>query len=243
MALRCLVIGAGTIGTSVAYRLAGAGADVELIDAVGPAAGTSGTTFAWVGASPLGLWDYFDLNVAGVAAYRRLRTEFERTDWYDSPGSLCWSSDPVAAADLVARVDELSATGYPAALLSRERAMELERWVRIDPSVEQVASFSDEGWADPKPMIADLVRAGRGLGLKVRWNARVVAIEDGPAVRLSSGERLDADAVVLCCGRWSAETTNLVGFELPMIPGTEVGSLAVGLLFSRRRASRGNVVS
>src|SRR5579872_3620587 len=93
MSKRCIVVGAGVIGAATSMRLAQAGARVTIVDAAGPATGTSATTFAWVGASPLGLWDYFDINVAGMAAHRRLRAELGGTPWYLAPGALVWFSD------------------------------------------------------------------------------------------------------------------------------------------------------
>jgi glycine/D-amino acid oxidase-like deaminating enzyme len=227
---RCLVVGAGVVGAATAFRLAEAGAEVELIDAAGPGAGTSGTTFAWVGASPRGLWEYFELNVAGMAAYRRLRAELGPVGWYRSAGSLAWHSDPEAEAGLVDRVAELREAGYPAALIGRESARRLEPDLRFGASVEQVAFYPDEGYASPRPMIADLLGLARERGVTTRWNARVVGLEDGPAVVLATGERLQADVVVLCCGRWSGEVAGLAGLELPMIAGDEAGSLAIGLL-------------
>ena len=95
-------------------RLAQAGAQVTLLDADAPGAGTSGTTFAWVGASPLGLWE-LGINVAGMAAHRRLRAELGAAPWYLAPGALVWFSDAGAGVRLAARVDELRAVGYPAA--------------------------------------------------------------------------------------------------------------------------------
>src|SRR4051812_11831888 len=167
LSTRCLVVGAGVVGVMTAYRLAEAGADVELIDAAGPGAGTTGTTFAWVGASPLGLWDYFELNVAGMAAYRRLRAELGHTAWYRSPGSLTWSTDPDTSGVQIARVAELRDAGYPAAWISARRARELEPDVRFGPAVEQVAFFPDEGYASPRPMIAELIGLARERGVRV----------------------------------------------------------------------------
>ena len=77
-----------------------------------PAAGTSGTTFAWVGASPLGLWDYFDLNVAGMAAYRRLRADWATPPGTTRPGRSPGTASPTGRARLVARVAELRDVGY-----------------------------------------------------------------------------------------------------------------------------------
>jgi glycine/D-amino acid oxidase-like deaminating enzyme len=231
---RCLVVGAGAIGAATSLRLAQAGAKVTLLDAGGPGIGTSGTTFAWVGASPLGLWNYFDLNVAGMAAYRRLRAELGTTPWYRSSGSLAWYSDPTAESALVDRVAELRAAAYPAAVIDREQASQLEPDVRFAASVERVAFYPDEGYAFPRPMIATLLQLARERGVATRWDAKVVGFDESSssvAVRLESGDRIEADTVVLCCGRWTGAVAGLAGATIPMLPGSsEPGSLAVGLL-------------
>ena len=68
---------------------------------------------------------------------------------------------------------------------------------------------------------------------------RVVGFESRPRVAiLASGEWIEADAVVLCCGRWSGEVAELAGLDVPMIGG-EAGSLALGLLVLTGRPSRG----
>src|SRR5207248_10672435 len=67
--MRCIVIGAGIIGTTVALRLAQRGAAVTLLDQGLPGGGTTGTTFAWVNASAKEPRSYFDLNAAGMAAH------------------------------------------------------------------------------------------------------------------------------------------------------------------------------
>jgi len=231
MSTRCIVVGAGVIGAATAMRLAQSGAQVTLLDAADPGSGTSATTFAWVGASPLGLWDYFEINVAGMAAYRRLRAELGVTPWYHAGGALVWYSAADAGGGLAARVEQLRDVGYPATLISQARARTLEPGVRFG-AAERVAFYSDEGYAFPRPMIADLLRMARAHGASTRWGARVVGLEElGGAVRvtLRDGDVIEGDTVVLCCGRWSAEVAALAGAEIPMLP-FERGSVSVGLL-------------
>jgi glycine/D-amino acid oxidase-like deaminating enzyme len=242
MTSRFVVVGAGIVGAATALRLAEAGAEVELIDAVAPGAGTSGTSFAWVGASALGLWNYFEINVAGVAAHRRLHAELGATPWFRSGGSLQWYSEAAPQETLAERVLELRAARYPAALISPDRARELEPDLRLGASVEHVAFHADEGFVWARPMIAGLLRSGLERGVRTRWSARVVGLNEGPdhaTAVLASGERIVADAVVLCCGRWTSDVAALADAELPMIPGDERGSPAVGLLVLTSPAVQG----
>ena len=206
LSTRCLVVGAGVIGAGdgIPSRRGRCGPRADRRWT--PAAGTSGTTFAWVGASPLGLWDYFDLNVAGdgvvPAASHRVRADrlvplARVVRLVDGPGE---------AAELVARVDQLrdsdtrrrsSPRSGPAGS-NRTCASTFGRAGRLLPG---------RGLGYPKPMIAELLSSPAERGLNARWNARVVAIEDGPAAMVARGA-LEADAVALCCGRWAERTTS-----------------------------------
>ena len=61
---KMIVIGAGVMGASVAYRLAQAGADVTVLEATRIGGGTSGCSFAWTNAHKKPPKPYHDLNVA-----------------------------------------------------------------------------------------------------------------------------------------------------------------------------------
>jgi glycine/D-amino acid oxidase-like deaminating enzyme len=230
---KVIVVGAGAIGAATALRLVHAGARVTVVEADGPGTGTSATTFAWIGASSRGLRPYFDLNVAGVTAHRRLRAELGPRPWYHPTGSLVWHTDPAQAADIVANVGELREAGYAATLLTPERALAIEPSLRIAPEVDHVAFHPDEGYADAREMAADLTRLAQDEGARLRCGADVVGIDEdasGVVVVLADGDRLEADLVVLCGGRHTGALAGLAGTAIPMIDTAERGSYMIGLL-------------
>ena len=65
--MKTIVIGAGMMGASVAYRLAQAGAAVTVLEGIG--GGTSGISFAWTNAHQKPPKPYHDLNVAPARIY------------------------------------------------------------------------------------------------------------------------------------------------------------------------------
>jgi len=65
---KVIVIGAGVMGASAAFRLAEAGADVLVLEANRVGGGTSGISFAWTNAHNKPPRPYHDLNVAGMKA-------------------------------------------------------------------------------------------------------------------------------------------------------------------------------
>ena len=91
-----VVVGAGSVGANVAYRLAQRGARVTVLDAGAPGGGTSSSSFAWLNAFRKTPRDYYDLNVASMAEHamammlmlsRHLKyfvSEQQRAHWADA---------------------------------------------------------------------------------------------------------------------------------------------------------------
>ena len=224
MRMHVVAVGAGVVGSAVALRLAQNGARVDLLDAGEPGAGTSSTSFAWIGASAAALRDYRALNVAGVDAYARLQAELGPRPWLRRTGSLVWHTDPGRSAELASQVAALTDMGYEATLLDPEQALALEPSLRLAPGVEHVAFHADEGHADGRRMAAELAARAVDAGAELRIGAEVTGVDDG-AVALATGERLVADAVVLCTGRWTGSLSGVA-----MLDAAERGALPIGLL-------------
>jgi glycine/D-amino acid oxidase-like deaminating enzyme len=227
-----VVAGAGVVGAALAARLAGLGCRVSLVDAGHPGAGTSGTTFGWVNANAKLPRAYFDLNVAGMEAHRRALDE-GRAPWLRATGHLEWAAGDAARAALAARAERLGAWGYAVRQLSTREARELEPDLVLDGSAGDLTLYPDEGFAHPLVLLGHLLRESGEHGATLRTDARVVGFDiEGDrvcAAVLASGERLPADAVACCSGRWSGEVAALAGVALPLAPA-ELGSPAVGLI-------------
>src|SRR5215472_14331909 len=103
MVERIVVIGAGLYGASVAAALARRGARVTVVDAHAPGGGTSGATFSWTNSCGKQPRAYHDLNVAGMAAHRKLAA-LPHSDWYHETGNIEWADDETGRAALRAKV-------------------------------------------------------------------------------------------------------------------------------------------
>jgi glycine/D-amino acid oxidase-like deaminating enzyme len=212
--MRVVVVGAGVHGAAVGAALVRRGATVTVVDAGAPASGTSGATFSWVNSRNKQPLVYHQLNVAGMAAHRRLAAEVPLGDWYHGGGGIEWTADETA---LRGKVDALLALGYEARWLTRAEALELEPG--IDPDrlpADGIAYFPDEAWVEPTRLIAQLLSKDVGV---VADDAVVGLDMSGDvvrAVRLESGRVLAADAVVNCAGPQAAEVAAMAGLALPM---------------------------
>jgi glycine/D-amino acid oxidase-like deaminating enzyme len=218
MAEHVVVIGAGVYGTAVATSLARRGARVTIVDAGAPAGGTSGATFSWLNSCGKQPRTYHDLNVAGMAAHRKLAAETPHSDWYHDGGNLEWAADEPERAALRTKVAGVLDYGYEARWLTRAQALRLEP--DLDPTqlpADEIAYFPDEAWIEPIRMIAQLLATS---GAELIRNDAITGIEVDAGVvrgvRLASGRQLAVDAVVNCAGPRAARIAELAGLVLPM---------------------------
>ena len=221
--MKTIVIGAGVMGASVAYRLAQAGAAVTVLEATRIGGGTSGISFAWTNAYNKPPKPYHDLNVAGMKAHSALADEFGATPWRHGGGSLEWEAEPDRPAQRE-NIERLISWGYAAEWITRSQVQELEP--DIDPAMigdAPIAFFPEEGWLDPVVYAhAMLSAARRRHGARVICGARVVDLiiagDRVTGVRVADGTQYEADTVVNCAGRWTNEATRDAGLHLPLAP-------------------------
>ncbi|KPM56118.1 FAD-dependent oxidoreductase [Frankia sp. R43] len=226
MAANVIVIGAGVYGAAVAASLARRGARVVVVEAGLPAHGTSGATFSWTNASAKPAGPYRDLNVAGLAAHRRLAAEATgatRADWYHESGNLQWAAagDDEARQKLRAKVTGLLDDGYQARWLSRSEAADIEPGIdSAGLPADEIAFFPHEGWVAPERLISYLLSVAAAHGAELLTGDGVVALETSAgqvsAVRMASGRTLAVAAVVNCAGPRAGVIAELVGLDLPM---------------------------
>src|SRR5580693_7823470 len=116
---RIIVAGAGIIGASIGYHLAKRGARVTILDAEQPGAGATGKSLGWINATfskrPRA---YFDLNHAGIAAWRHLEIELDGALNIQWGGSVAWFPSRPEADELRVNIREHQEWGYPVHLVT-----------------------------------------------------------------------------------------------------------------------------
>jgi glycine/D-amino acid oxidase-like deaminating enzyme len=216
-----VVVGAGIVGASVAYRLATGGAAVTLLEAGRVGGGTSAATFAWINANSKGPYEYHFLNVCGMADHLAVCRTLGSGSWLHQTGNIEWAHGARGTAELEERVSRLRGWGYPAELLSRREAESVDPEVAVPADVDLVASFPSEGYIDVPPLVGALVRAARAAGATVRTQSPVVDVLQRGArvdgVATADGTRFAADWVVNCAGHRASELARLAGVDLPVV--------------------------
>ncbi len=228
-----VVIGAGVIGASVAFRLARAGARVTVIDRCGPAAGASGRSFGWINASFFADDDHFRLRLDAIAAHRRLDADLPGGSGVRWTGSLWWEEE---GARFDAFRDRLSALGYP---LREVPAAEIRT---ICPALggvpDRALAFPAEGWVDPGDLARRLLAAARAGGARV-WAglpATALAEEGGRIAGVVTPQGvLPCDRVVVAAGNGTPRLLDPLEVSLPMLvrPGLLLRTRPMPPVFDR----------
>jgi len=216
--LRVAVVGAGVVGSSVAYRLSEGGAEVVLIDGAEPGSGTTSTSFAWVNANNKLPRDYFELNLAGMHEHGRLHDEIGG-GWLHHSGNLIVSTEG-ELENLVKRVERLRSWYYAAEMLPASTVNEkLEPRAVFPGPKTTVAHFPDESWVDAPALTNALVQAASSNEAFTLVKDTVRGIEvgvKGATVNLGNGGTVRTNAVVNASGAGAASVAGMVGRELPL---------------------------
>lgn len=207
-----IVVGGGLIGLATAWRLAGHGWRVELLDAA-PAAREA----SWAAAGMLAPFHevdqpgpLFGLCRAGLAAWpgflEDLGLQPVDVDHHHRGGLLPWCSAGERAT-ASRRLEAMQALG-----------VRCQWWERADLAREEPALAAEGalwmpgGQVDPRRLVGALAAAARGRGVAIRYDLPVERIR--PGLVAAAGRDWEADAVVLAAGAWSPGLAQASGLDL-----------------------------
>ena len=213
-AARCVIIGGGVGGTSIAYHLAEAGwRDVVLLDR---AELTSGSTFHSAGLvgqlrSSVSLTR---MMMYSVELYRQLDC-----GWVEC-GGLRLASSPERMEETRRQAGWAKTFGLPLELVSADEAR--ERFpLMVTDGVLGASWLPTDGYLDPSRLAYALADGARRGGCRIFTNTRVTGIDVHRGrvqrVRTDRGD-IAADVVVNAGGMYAAEIGRLAGVRIPVIP-------------------------
>jgi glycine/D-amino acid oxidase-like deaminating enzyme len=234
---RIAVVGAGIVGSAIAYHLAKRGLDVTVLDRNTVASASSHGTFAWINAS----WakqpqSYHALNQMGVDAWHRLQRAVDLpVKW---GGSLEWFAAPERQDRLARDVQEQQTWGEPARMLTELEASTLEPRVAFG-GAGRVALSPRDGALDPVLVSQLLVNAAKNYGARVIEHCEVLRVDETSEdqrqkiLRTSCGD-IAVDRVVLATGADPSAIRTFAGFDVPQrsTPGVIVVTQPIPPLLS-----------
>jgi len=212
-----IVIGGGVVGASIAYHAVRAGLRVLLLDKDEFLAGTSGATFAWVGAHFKKPTHYNLFSQEAVRLYKGLEAELGTSIEHDVVGSIELVETEAELHRVDEEVEALRAEGFDLVVLPGE---EIRRREPIVPESFAGGVYSPNcAMVNPfRTVMAYLARA-RELGAEVRHGVEVRGILRAAGrvegVATDQGE-FRADWVVSAAGIHTPLVAAMVGVEVPM---------------------------
>jgi glycine/D-amino acid oxidase-like deaminating enzyme len=215
---RVVIAGAGIMGASIAYHLAVRGADVTVLERQQPGSGATRNSFAWLNATfskqPR---SYYELNLAGIAGWRRLSLLFRdlQVQW---GGSVQWSSPGDGALRLRSDIARHEAWGYS---VHRIDGAEIPTLLpAIAPGPVGAACFADqEGTVDPIHALTVFLDHAKAMGAKIEFPAEVtgIAIANGRVAAVESSRgKFPCDFLVLAAGVDTQRLARLVEINVPL---------------------------
>ena len=217
---RCVIVGGGVGGASIAYHLAALGwNDVVLLDRREL---TSGSTFHSAGlvGQLRGSVSLTKMMMYSVELYRRLAGESEFDPGWVECGGIRLASTPERLEECRRQAGWAKTFGLPLELISAQEAQAL--FPLMDPAGVLGATYlPTDGYLDPSQLTYALADGARRGGCQVFTNVRVTGIDvtDGAVagVRTEHGD-IECEVVVNAGGMFAAELGRLAGVRVPVVP-------------------------
>jgi glycine oxidase len=224
--LDAVIVGAGVIGLSCAWRAAQSGLRVRVLDGAEPGSGASGVAvgmLAPVGEATWGEEALLDAALASHGMWPQFAEELADAGDAQSSlvrgGALHVALDADEARELRRRFELMRELGLDAEWLSGRACRGLEPG--LGPSAFAGVHAPHEAAVDPVAIVAALRRACEREGVEIRSGIAVAgALWSGDAIHgVTTGDGVEhhADATVLAAGAWSGSMSWLPREALPPV--------------------------
>lgn len=215
-----VIIGAGVVGSSVAFQMADAGLRVALLDRGFPGSGTSRATQAGIGVYPKNPRANLEMNMKGAELYPWIAAKLGADIELRMTGVLNVTFDEGGLEKMRAFIAKQRETpGFDAQIISGDEARELEP--ALSPEVVGAAFCQLDGQVNSMLFVEALARGVERNGGTVLAHTEVLGLKPlGEQVWRLSTSRGDVEArwVVNCAGIYAPEIGRMAGIEIPIAP-------------------------
>ena len=210
------VIGAGIVGSAIAYTLVKRGATVTVIDKGRPGGGATSHSFAWINATAKNPVSYHNFNRRSLGMWDRFARDLDVDVGLRWGGQMEWSATDAGAVELKLRADQLHAWGYPCQILDAAHMAKLEP--SLTPRQVTSAIYSElDGMVEPTVASEACIRGAASYGATIKLETEVSSLSANSASAsvVAGGERIGADIVVLAGGVDNTLLAEMAGITIP----------------------------
>jgi sarcosine oxidase subunit beta len=214
-----LIIGAGVIGTSIAYHLTRHGVKPLLVEKGDPAAGSSGACdgLVFLQSKKPGL--HLRLALESRRRFDGLNDVLDGNIEFKNPGGMCLIESEAELAAMRVFVEEQRRSGLAVELIDGDEAR------RREPCLSQkvtAATFSTlDSQVNPYALTFAFLRAAKSAGARILTGEEVKGIEaarERATGVLTDKGRISAPVLVNAAGALAAEVGRMAGLEVPITP-------------------------
>ncbi|GAA2272272.1 MULTISPECIES: NAD(P)/FAD-dependent oxidoreductase [Kitasatospora] len=211
---QALVIGAGVIGTSVAFHLAEAGVSTVVLEQATPGSGASGATAGVLRTYFPGDAANGRLAVRSMAAYHDFAERTGADVGLRRVGFLVLFTEEHQVRNFRADQAAQHAAGVDVELVTAADA------VRLNPLLGErdilAAAWAPEAYVcDPQAIVRGYAAAAQRAGAVLRTATSVTGIDPDGRVRTPHGS-ITAGSIVCAAGPWSQPVAAMAGVDLPV---------------------------
>ena len=214
-----VVLGAGVNGLSTAWELCRRGKDVVLVDKVVMGAGASGSCDDMILLQSKKPGILLEMAFRSLELFRALQTQLPVDIEFENKGGTILIEDAEQLAVMEEFVASQNRFGLEVEIIDTKRLRELQP--HVSPHVIASTYSTRDSQVNPMQLMKAFLLGAQGLGLRYLSRRKPQSIRRMSGhweVLLSSGELLEADAVVNATGAYANEICGLLGFELPIKP-------------------------
>ncbi|MET4060273.1 glycine/D-amino acid oxidase-like deaminating enzyme [Arthrobacter sp. UYP6] len=214
-----LVVGAGIVGSAIAYFASVEGLKVTVLDRGLPASGTSSACEGNILVSDKELGPELELTKYSLGVWKNDLAEHAGQWEFEGKGGIIVASRDSSLTSLNRLMAAQRAFGINVKSLSLEELRELEP--NISPAAVGAAYYPEDSQVQPMLAAAHLLRMARMNGARFVPRARVTEFLRShgrvTGVRTTAGD-FAADAVVNATGTWASGLAALAGVNVPVNP-------------------------
>lgn len=214
-----IVVGAGIVGSAIAFFASGQGLKVTVLDRGLPASGTSSACEGNILVSDKELGPELELTRYSLGVWKNDLAGHASQWEFEGKGGIIVASRESSLASLDRLMAAQRAFGIEVQSLSMDELRSMEP--NISPTALGAAYYPEDSQVQPMLAAAHLLRMARANGARFVARARVTGFQSSQGrvtgVRTTAGD-FPAGAVVNATGTWASGLAALAGVNVPVNP-------------------------